>query len=212
MSDSIENNTDSIRAHLKALRAAQDPLESRRGALLIRGRLFTWLATIREQQQNQGRRVFKNIAAFWSLPQEPELQPLLYQWVEEEDISVSLPVVTGPDKPLEFRLWTPDTDMKAGAFGIDEPLGEPAPAPDVVLVPALGFTRAGDRLGYGKGYYDRTLAALRAQGHSFTTLGIAWACGDMDHLGLSHVPQPHDIPLDAILTDKGWPKKPTDWV
>ena len=202
MNNSIENNATPIRARLKQLRAAQNAVDSRRGALLIRGRLFTWLATTRDRLQKAGRPAPKHIAAFWSLDAEPQLQPLLEQWVEEEDLSVSLPAVTKPDSPLEFRLWTPDTPMKPGAYGIPEPQSAKAPLPDIVLVPTLGYTRQGDRIGYGKGYYDRTLADLKARNHPFTSIGIAWACGDLS--GTPYAPADHDHPLDAILTDKGW--------
>jgi 5-formyltetrahydrofolate cyclo-ligase len=66
----------------------------------------------------------------------------------------------------------------------------------------LGYTRQGDRVGYGKGYYDRTLAALKAQEHPHISIGIAWATGDLSNE--KHSPAPHDVKLDAILTDKGW--------
>lgn len=203
MNHSIDNNPGALREHLKALRAQQEPRETSRGALLIRGRLFTWLATAQVALREAGKtRLPQTIAAFWSLDQEPELQPLLYQWVEEEGLTVSLPVTNANEGTLEFRLWTPDTPMKAGAFGIHEPEGPPAPLPDIVLVPTLGFTRTGDRLGYGKGCYDRTLASWKAAGHRFVSIGIAWACGDLT--GMDYEAEPHDIPLDAILTDKGW--------
>ncbi|HBT34277.1 MAG TPA: 5-formyltetrahydrofolate cyclo-ligase [Pusillimonas sp.] len=207
MTDSIENNTSAIRDRLKAARAAQDPNETRRGGLLIRGRLYTWLATTRAEQEEQTEPAYQNIAAFWSMSEEPQLQPLLYQWVEEEGITVSLPVVTGPDQPLEFRVWTPDVSMQTGAFGIPEPQGPVAPPPDVVLVPTLGYTRKGDRIGYGKGYYDRTLAHLKQAGHNPYAMGIAWACGDLERMGVPHTPAEHDFPLNAILTDKGWALK-----
>lgn len=202
MIDTTENNAVAFRARLKQLRAAQNPIDCGRGALLIRGRLFTWLATTRARLQEAGRPAPGNIAAFWSLGEEPQLQPLLRQWVEEEGITVSLPAVVAPDKPLQFRLWTPDTPMQPGAYSIEEPQGDVAPLPDLVLVPTLGYTRGGDRIGYGKGYYDRTLAALKAQNHAFTSIGIAWACGDVSNEPYS--PAAHDIKLDAILTDKGW--------
>lgn len=208
MSDSIENKPNPLREQLKNLRAAQDPAEAERGALLIRGRLFTWLATTRDALSKAGKPAPKNIAAFWPMAQEPDLLPLLYQWGSDDALTVSLPVVTGPNQPLEFRQWTPETHMTTGAFGIGEPDSEIAPLPDVILVPVLGFTRQGDRIGYGKGYYDRTLAKLKAEGHRFTALGIAWACGDLDRIpGVDYTPQPHDYRLDGILTDKGWALK-----
>jgi len=191
-----------LRARLKQLRADLDPVQASRGALLIRGRLFTWLATTRSRLQQAGRPAPNHVAAFWSTSDEPELQPLLRQWVEEHGLTVSLPVVAAPDAPLSFRLWHPDQPMRAGAFGIAEPTGKDAPLPDIVLVPTLGFTRQGDRVGYGKGYYDRTLAAFKAREHRVTSIGIAWSCGDLTNV--AYTPAPHDVRLDAILTDKGW--------
>lgn len=202
MNENKENNAVPLRTRLKALRAAQNPLDCNRGALLIRGRLYTWLATNVTRLREEGRPVPQNIAAFWSMPEEPQLMPLLRQWADEDDYRISLPAVTTPEAPLEFRRWDPDAPMRDGAYGIQEPVGEPAPAPDIILVPTLGYTRHGDRIGYGGGYYDRTLAALKASGHPFVTIGIAWATGDLSDLG--HQPQPHDVKLDGILTDKGW--------
>lgn len=202
MNENKENNAVPLRVRLKELRANQNPLDCNRGALLIRGRLYTWLATNVTRLREEGRPVPQNIAAFWSMPEEPQLQPLLRQWAEEDGYRISLPVVVAPDASLEFRLWEPDAPMREGAYGIQEPVGDPAPPPDIVLVPALGFTREGDRVGYGGGYYDRTLAALKESGHRFVAIGIAWAVGDLT--GMGHEPQPHDFRLDGILTDKGW--------
>ena len=203
MTDTAQNNAVALRTRLKQLRDAQDPTDRNRGGLLIRGRLFTWLATNRTRMLEEGRAQPSTIAAFWSTADEPPLQPLLHQWVEEHGLSVTLPVVDKPDAPLTFRQWSPEQTLQTGPYGIQEPTdGDEAPPPDIVLVPTLGFTRQGDRVGYGKGYYDRTLAALKAQGHQFTTIGIAWACGDLS--GQHYTPAPHDLRLDSILTDKGW--------
>lgn len=203
MNNNTQNNAASLRQRLKQRRDAQTHQDMSRGALLIRGRLFTWLATNQSRLEEAGLPRVKHIAAFWALPAEPALEPLLRQWIEEEGYSVSLPVVTKPDAPLQFRQWVPDAPMREGPYGIQEPVGAPAPLPDVVLVPALGFTRQGDRVGYGKGYYDRTLADLRERNHPFTSLGIAWATGDLSDEG--YTPADHDQMLDGILTDKGWP-------
>ncbi|NYT62635.1 5-formyltetrahydrofolate cyclo-ligase [Alcaligenaceae bacterium] len=202
MNNNTENNAVPLRTRLKQLRAAQNPVDCNRGALLIRGRLFTWLATNCTKLKEAGKPVPVNIAAFWSMQEEPQLQPLLRQWVEEEGYRVSLPVVTKTNAPLDFRLWDPEAEMQEGAYGILEPIGAVAPPPDIILVPTLGYTRQGDRVGYGKGYYDRTLAALKEQNHPYVSIGIAWATGDMS--GLPHTPAPHDVKLDSILTDKGW--------
>jgi len=202
MRDTLHDNTVALRSRLKQLRANLDPVQAQRGALRIRGRLFSWVAATRTRLKDAGRQTPDHIAAFWSTDNEPQLQPLLQQWVKEHGLTVSLPVVTTPDAPLSFRLWHPDQPLRPGAFGIQEPTGQDAPLPDIVLVPTLGFTRRGDRVGYGKGYYDRSLAAWKAQGHAFTSIGIAWACADLSHT--AYTPAPHDVPLDAILTDQGW--------
>jgi len=202
MNDNAQDNAVPLRMRLKQRRAQQAAGDRDRGALLIRGRLYTWLATNRSRLLESGRPDAQCIAAFWSMADEPALQPLLRQWAQDETLTVSLPVVTAPGAPLQFRTWTPDTPMRPGAYGILEPEGPQAPPPDVVLVPTLGFTRQGDRLGYGGGYYDRTLAALKTSGHPFTTLGIAWACGDLS--GEDYSPAAHDVRLDGVLTDKGW--------
>jgi len=203
MNANKENNAVQLRMRLKALRASQAPVDCNRGGLLIRGRLYTWLATNVTRLREEERPVPRHIAAFWSMADEPQLQPLLRQWVEEDGYQVSLPVVAKVDAPLEFRSWTPESPMSQGAYGIHEPVGAAvATLPDIVLVPTLGYTRQGDRVGYGKGYYDRTLAALKEAGHPFVSIGIAWATGDLT--GEDYEPQPHDVRLDGILTDKGW--------
>lgn len=202
MNQNAQDNAVPLRTRLKQRRTAMPVADRDRGALLIRGRLYTWLAGRRTALRDAGRADIRHIAAFWSMADEPALQALLRQWAEDESLTISLPVVTGPDQPLRFRQWTPDTPMRAGAYGIQEPDGPDAPAPDLILVPTLGFTRQGDRLGYGGGYYDRTLAALKASRHPPIAIGIAWACGDLS--GETYTPEPHDMPLDAILTDKGW--------
>lgn len=202
MNQNAQDNAADLRARLKRRRADLPPGDRDRGALLIRGRLYTWLAISRTRLRESGRPDIRRIAAFWSMADEPALQALLGQWAQDDTLTVSLPVVAAPGEPLRFRAWTPDTPMRPGAYGILEPEGPEAPAPDIVLVPTLGYTRQGDRLGYGSGYYDRTLAALKATGHAFTTVGIAWACGDLS--GDDYTPAAHDVRLDTILTDKGW--------
>jgi 5-formyltetrahydrofolate cyclo-ligase len=203
--NTLEDNAVPLRTRLRQARAAQTEEVSRRGALLMRGRLFTWLGLAREAALRANRPVPSVVAAFWPMQDEPDLRPLLIQWTEA-GVSVALPTVRERNQALEFRAWTPDAPMQEGAYGIMEPVAGPALAPDLVLVPTLGYTAKGDRVGYGGGYYDRTLAAWQASGHVFTSIGVAWSCGRLDD---SHVPQAHDVRLDAILTPDGWvPKAP----
>lgn len=198
----MTNYTD-LRKTLLSLRAKQEPSMTSRGALLMRGRLFTWLNQYKAQRPSLDQPI--HIAAYWALRDEPDLAPLLRQWAEDPELRISLPSMVSSEDPLVFKPWHPDQAMKKAAFGVLEPDTEQvAPDPDIVLVPTLGFTRQGDRLGYGKGYYDRTLADLTARQHPFLSLGIAWAIGDLSQQG--YEPAAHDMRLDAVLTDKGWPK------
>jgi len=203
--NAVENNAVALRARLRQARAAQPADQRARGGLLIRGRLYTWLGVARDAAAGRGKPGPGTVAAFWPLTDEPDLRPLLAQWAQA-NITVALPVIRQRATPLEFRPWTPAAAMQAGAYGILEPQHGRAVLPDVILVPTLGYTDQGDRLGYGGGYYDRTLADLRERGHAFIAIGIAWSCGK---LAADYQPAPHDVRLDAILTPDGWmPKAP----
>ncbi len=195
-----ENTAVALRARLRQERGELPLSQRSRGALLMRGRLFTWLNVARERAQAQGRRL-QTIAAYWPMNDEPDLRPLLEQWVEEAGLTVCLPVVRERDAALVFRPWTPDTPMEAGAYGIEAPTGDTEVVPDVVLVPTLGYTPEADRLGYGGGYYDRTLAALNQAGHPYIAIGIAWEEGLLPE---DYQPAPHDVQLAAVLTPAGW--------
>lgn len=196
-----EDNAPQWRARLRASRAELTVAERGRYSLLMRARLFTWLANYRHARRAAGQPAPACIAGFWPMAEEPDLRPLLGQWAEDAELTVALPVVDAPGRPLSFHRWSPDTPMATGAYGIDIPaLADPV-IPDVVLVPTLGFTPLGDRLGYGAGFYDRTLAALHTNGRPLVTLGIAWACGEMDD---TYRPAPHDQRLDAIMTHEAW--------
>ena len=196
-----EDNAPQQRARLRAARAAMSPAARDRGALLMRGRLFTWLANYRDAALRAGRPAPATIAAFWPMADEPDLRAVMRQWAEDAALTVALPVIVAAGEPLAFHRWTPDTAMTEGRYGIAIPADGQPVQPDVALVPTLGFTAAGDRLGYGAGYYDRTLAALHRSGAAPVTIGIAWACCELDS---DYQPAPHDQPLDAILTEAGW--------
>jgi 5,10-methenyltetrahydrofolate synthetase len=196
-----KDNAAQLRKRLRQARSALSAADRQRGGLLMRGRLYTWLGLRRDAQLRQGRPAPQVVAAYWPLPDEPDLRPLLTQWADA-GITVALPVVHERDAPLLFRAWTPDAPMAPGAYGIPEPVSGETVTPDVVLVPTLGYTASADRLGYGGGYYDRTLAALREAGHAPVTIGIAWHCGLIDQV--DYRPAPHDVRLDAVLTPRGW--------
>ena len=112
---------------------------------------------------------------------------------------LALPVVTGPGEPLVFRGWAPGEPTVAAPFGLRIPAAETEVVPDLLLVPMLAFDRRGHRLGYGGGFYDRTLAALRAGEGRVHALGLAFAAQEMPLLPASDT----DMRLDAIVTEAG---------
>jgi 5,10-methenyltetrahydrofolate synthetase len=105
-----------------------------------------------------------------------------------------LPVVARKHAPLEFREWHPDVRMQAGNLGLPEPAVSVRVTPQALLIPPLAFDERGYRLGYGSGYFDRTLAAMDPQ-----PLKIALAF-ELSRIDTIH-PQPHDIPMDFIVTE-----------
>ncbi len=132
-------------------------------------------------------------ALFWPMQGEIDIRPLLYA-LEQRGQKVCLPVTGKRGAPLVFRQWHPDVPLVAGKFGTSHPDG-PKLVPDWLLVPLLAFDRDGHRLGYGAGYYDRTLAALP---NAFT-VGAAFAA-----LEVPEVPTgPDDVALRAIATEVG---------
>ena len=138
------------------------------------------------------------ISGYWPVEHELDVRPLL-EHAHSRGHRLGLPVVVGRRRPLTFRVWAPGEALVDGRFGIPTP---PADAPEVVpgllLVPMLAFDDAGYRLGYGGGFYDRTLARLRALGPATVAVGVAFAAQRVDR-----VPHhDHDQPLDWIVTEK----------
>ena len=199
--ENTENTATDLRTRLRAARAAVPASSRSRGSLLMRGRLFAWLGAYRSQRAEAGQTPPAVVAAFWPIADEPDLRPLLTQWADDPALTVALPVIETRGAALRFDRWHPDMTMIAGVHDIPVPETSEPVLPDVVLVPALGYTPQGDRLGYGAGYYDRTLAGWRAAGHRPVTIGIAWTAGRLDS---GYLAQPHDQKLDAILTEDGW--------
>jgi 5-formyltetrahydrofolate cyclo-ligase len=112
--------------------------------------------------------------------------------------TIALPRLNDNDT-MDFRLWEPGEPLVKGCFGVMEPPATaPLATPSLVLVPLLGFDSQGTRLGYGKGYYDRALGALRENGRAFAC-AIAYKAQMLDDLPA----EPHDQPLDWAVTEQG---------
>jgi len=144
-------------------------------------------------------RAFREIEAmtigfYWPHQREFDARPLIEDLLAKGAIC-ALPVVAVPKSPLLFREWRIDTPLEAGLYGIPIPVGTREVIPDVVLAPLNGFDALGYRLGYGSGYFDRTLAAL---GNRPTSIGIGFEIARLESI----YPQPHDVPLDFIVTER----------
>ncbi len=132
---------------------------------------------------------------YWPFKGEFDPRPLVTA-LAADGWRLALPVVVGKAEPLLFRPWSPDVPMTAGVWGIPIPAGGDPVQPDLLLVPTVGFDRQCYRLGYGGGFYDRTLAAAAQRP---ATIGIGHASGALETV----YPQPHDIPLDQVVTEAG---------
>ena len=169
------------------------------------------------------------IGAYWPIKGEFDPLPALYRWQEDAILSqnlqsnqalapesraqlatesiagrsprkIGLPVVDKLHKTLTFHAWYPGCPMEEDAYGIPKPKDTEVIVPTLLFVPCVGYGPGGFRLGYGGGFYDRTLATLQPRP---LTVGLGYSHGWLPDLEA----EPHDVPLDAILNDKGvvWP-------
>ena len=147
------------------------------------------------------------IGAYWPIKGEFDPLPALHRWKEDGELleepqlrRIGLPVINKQTKTLSFHAWYPGCPMEEDAYGIPKPKDTEEIVPTLLFVPCVGYGPGGYRLGYGGGFYDRTLASLQPRPF---TVGLGFTHGYLDDLE----PAEHDIPLDAILHDNGvvWP-------
>lgn len=139
----------------------------------------------------------KAVSAYWPMKSEMDVRPLM-RFLYEAGYTVCLPVTTKKDEPMLFRRWTPDEQLVVGMYGVEQPDEKCAPVvPDVLFLPLLAFDRRGGRLGYGGGFYDRTLKLLRKKGRHLIA-GVGFAMQEVDSVPLEDT----DETLDVILTEK----------
>ncbi len=184
-----------IDAAKKALRA---DMAMRRTALNIKERKAGALSLAQTGIGFAGPSEGAVVSGYAAIGEELDPLPLLKR-LAGEGHPIALPVIVSKGTPLKFRQWEPGTPLEPGAFSVPVP-GEDAPelTPEILLVPLLAFDAGGFRLGYGAGFYDRTLAGLRAKG-SITAIGIAF-----DEQRLETVPRDaYDEALDWVLTPSG---------
>ena len=138
------------------------------------------------------------VSLYYPMRDELDTKPLADALIER-GVAIALPVVVKKKSPLVFREFNPGDALVDGAYGEQIPAPDArAVTPTIIVAPLLGFTRAGGRLGYGGGYYDRTLEALRDQ-RPVTAVGYAFAAQEVDGLPVS----PLDQRLDWVVTERG---------
>lgn len=188
-------NPDALRATLRrekiATRMALPAAAHRSASVAIRHHLTEFLLPLRTG----------TIAFCMPIRAEVDCRPLVRQllvlgW------QAAMPVVREIGAPLEFRGWTPDAPMTPDPYGIPIPAAAPLAHPDVILLPLVAFDAAGYRLGYGGGYFDRTLAVTRPRP---LAVGVGFDLGAVKDIR----PERHDVPLDLIVTESGirWVKR-----
>ena len=184
---SLEPSRDkkALRRQLQAERLSL--IDRHQRSMQLQEVLRVWLLARREH----------TIGAYWPIKGEFDALPALYRWTEADPKRrIGLPVVEKETKQLRFHVWYPGCEMEEDAYGIPKPKDTPVFTPTVLLVPCVGFGPKGVRLGYGGGFYDRTLATLAPRP---VTVGVAYSHGFVPWLEA----EPHDVPLDAIVNDEG---------
>jgi 5-formyltetrahydrofolate cyclo-ligase len=138
------------------------------------------------------------VAGYSPIGSEIDPRPLMETFYCEQ-VRLALPVMRGDQEPLEFRQWRPGDDLVAGSFKVTEPADtSPVLQPNLVLTPLVAADRRGGRLGYGKGYYDRTICKLRATG-PVIVIGLAYADQVFDRVPTGR----HDQRMDWLITERG---------
>jgi 5-formyltetrahydrofolate cyclo-ligase len=180
-----------LRKLMRARRAALPPEMRSAASLAVRDRLLRWIASM-------GLARDAVIAGYWPIREEIDPRPLL-QALAERAYRLTLPISLTRNEPLEFRAWAPGDPLAPDIMGIEAPLpSAPAVTPSLLLVPMLAFDRGCRRLGYGAGFYDRTLSALRTASATIA-VGLAFSVQEVERVPSAE----DDAPLDAVVTEDG---------
>ncbi len=170
-------------------RKAMPPAARAAADALVDARLRAALATISEGI----------LAFYWPIQAEFDARPAVSDWLLNAKVGkhgmrrAALPVVVARHQALKFREWTPDTILQSAGFGTCVPSSGEWLVPTILVIPLVGFDPAGYRLGYGGGYYDRTLAAITPTPR---TIGVGYAGGRLDTI----YPQSHDLRLGSVIS------------
>ena len=194
------SNTPSLRKHLLEKRATDCSDVEKFKALELQ--LNTQILSFLEALELKNANFIKSIAFYYPIKGEPDISASLFNWAAKNpDRNLALPI-TKKDAPLEFARWGKGDDLTEGLYSIPEPLNSELITPDLIIAPCLGWlfdNRSAWRIGYGAGYYDRTMAKLTDAGKIPMLVGV----GLEGHQVTKDEWQPkvHDIPMDALITE-----------
>lgn len=139
------------------------------------------------------------VAGYCAIHNEIDVRPAM-DALYARGVGLCLPIVVGEGRPLIFRRWQPGDPLEKGAYGIDVPLpSAPELIPDAVIVPLAGFDARGFRLGYGAGYYDRSIPLMRARNSALQLIGAAYSVQQVERIPDGE----HDQRMDKIVTEQG---------
>ncbi len=186
MQDEIKAWRKEMRTRLIAQRCALTPVDRAQRDTFLASALRAQLAGL------EG-----TLAFYWPMRGEFDARPIVTDWLRQNaQRRAALPIVLEKAAPLGFRAWTPEELMVAGIFGTTVPRDDVRLVPTALLIPLVGFDEQGYRLGYGGGFYDRTVAALASLSPRLVTIGIGYELGRLPTIH----PQPYDCKLDHFLT------------
>jgi len=177
---------------------AQIKAQARKAAFARRKPLFEAAHAAQAGYLSEVLAGYRGVPVSGFMPIRTEIDPTPAMAEASAHGPVGVPVITAEGQPLKFAHWTDQTPMVAGAFGAMIPEKPTFFEPEIVIVPLLAFNRAGGRLGYGGGFYDRTLERLRAKRRTLA-IGFAFAGQEVDEVPLEAT----DQPLDLIVTEAG---------
>lgn len=188
------NDRAALRRHFLHLRRAMAPEEwQARNAQLLH-HLGRWWARWRSAQEPRGDDHPCWVGLYWPMKGEPDVRPLFTSWRWR-----ALPAAVASHSPLHFRPWIEGAAMIEDLYGIPTPECAATVRPEVVIVPLVAFDERGFRLGYGGGFYDRTIAAWRDEGWRGVAVGVGFSFARVADLK----PQPHDVPMTVVVSDAG---------
>jgi 5-formyltetrahydrofolate cyclo-ligase len=175
-------------------RQTRQRLLAARRDLTVEQRLTASRAIQARLEGSVGDLAGRTVSAYWPLRGEPDLRPWLAA-LHERGVRCAMPLVVARNEPLAFRAWHPGCRMEKGFWDIPVPADGPFITPDVLIAPVVGFDVRCYRLGYGGGYFDRTLATLTSP---YRVLGVGYESATLDTIH----PLSHDIPLQAVVTEQ----------